>query len=226
MRFFNTIQACAILQMIIDCAQAHKPYSRHRKESVMKHLRLTNKIVALLLTMVMVVTGVMIIHVSAEDVYIDHSPRAFYGEYGKINITLKSGKNYSVDDFSYISVRMIVQKYPKSIEVYITEKTKDATDAAIASIKAEMGADIAYINPDYAIARVVDGDVAGDANGDYLLTIADVACTLKYIAGWNTPVFYAANVNYDNIINITDVTLMLKLIADWESVQHLKWRKV
>ena len=39
--------------MIIDFAKAHKPYSGYRKESFMKHLRPTNKIIALLLTMVM-----------------------------------------------------------------------------------------------------------------------------------------------------------------------------
>lgn len=173
------------------------------------------KLTALFLTMVMLLSTVG--GVVAEEVYEDYNnKRPFNGVYGKIKITLKTAKTYSVDDFSYIPIKMVVQKYPKSLEVYLTEKTEAATDAAVASIKDKIGDNIEYITPEYTTAIVASGMVAGDINEDYLLTLADVTHALKYITGWNVPVFCAGNVNYDSVIDLTDVTMMLKLIAGWD----------
>ena len=81
------------------------------------------KLTALFLTMVLLLSTVG--GVVAEEVYEDYNNlRQFNGVYGKIKITLKTAKTYSVDDFSYIPIKMVVQKYPKSLEVYLTEKPK------------------------------------------------------------------------------------------------------
>jgi len=192
----------------------------------MKHLKLTKRITALFLTMVMLFSGVLTIPVFSEDEYLDYTnPRRFNGIYGKIIITLKSAKNYSIDDFSYIPVSFVVQKYPKEVIVYITQKTKSATDAALESINTAMGKNIKYIEAEYTIAYVCTGDVTGDSNVDDVLNLTDVSNILKYISGWPVDLYWAANINYDSSINMTDVSLALKLIAGWESVQHYNYKE-
>ncbi len=67
-----------------------------------------------------------------------------------------------------------------------------------------------------------EGFICGDANGDGLVTVADVVGVLKYIAKWETDVNPAhVDALPDGKINLSDVTRMLKYIARWDDVHRL-----
>ena len=65
----------------------------------------------------------------------------------------------------------------------------------------------------------------GDCNGDGSINLADVTLMLKYIAGWNVPVdFAAADLNVDDSITLSDVTILLKYIAGWHVIMGVPYQ--
>ncbi len=82
---------------------------------------------------------------------------------------------------------------------------------------------LAAIPPAFAESgSCTEGFVCGDANGDGLVTVADVVGVLKYIAKWETDVNPAhVDAVPDGKVTLSDVTRMLKYIARWDDVHRL-----
>ena len=61
--------------------------------------------------------------------------------------------------------------------------------------------------------------IAGDANGDKLVSISDAVATVNKILGTNNPLFYfdAADVNGDKVISITDAVMIVNIILNGDS---------
>lgn len=148
-------------------------------------------------------------------------PETVPGEFGRINVSLKTADRiYTADDFPGIDIEKLYQ-WDIYLEIYITDKTKDGTDAAMEKVKDALGKDAyTYIIQDYLLLREVDtapGKMIGDVNSDDRINLTDAQLILKYIADWDVEISQtAADFNADGKINLTDTALILKHIAKWD----------
>lgn len=162
----------------------------------------------------MLVLSVILLPVLAEPVILP-------SEYGKIHVVLESADRiYTADDFPGVDIEKIIQ-WDRFMEIYITDKTKDGTDAAMEIIRDVVEEDgYTDIIQDYLLIYEVDynpGAIIGDVNEDGTINITDAALVMKYIAGWDLDLSKTvADFNSDGIVNLTDVSLILKNIAKWD----------
>ncbi|MBE6708761.1 MAG: hypothetical protein E7578_05920 [Ruminococcaceae bacterium] len=145
-----------------------------------------------------------------------------WGEVGQIRVTLlDSVYQYTESDFTEIDIEKVEQN-EKQLDIYVKEKTKDATDTAMEKVKDILDGKYSDIIQEYKVLYVYSDNHdsvirEGDVNRDGKVNLTDVSLMLKYIAKWDvTIIYYIADINGDDKVNLNDVTLVLQKIAGWD----------
>ncbi len=88
------------------------------------------------------------------------------------------------------------------------------TDAALTSFAGDSGATYKPTEGITLYAKWKKVIVLGDASGDGVVDVRDVAVLRRYLAGWHVTVdIAAADVNRDGEVNLKDVTVLRRYLA-------------